>query len=150
MPGGNEVEISAGIFESQCSLYLWRHTDKVVVTNVDGSIFKSDFWSFLPRAHLGVAELFTKIAQNGYKFVYFSARSIFESSSTHNHLTQIRQENDTIPDGPLIMNPTSMGWEQFKVATLNDIKALFPENSFVAGYGVQKVRVIHFQMIQWI
>lgn len=146
------MEISAGTFQSKCFLYAWRHTDKLVVSDVDGTITKSDFLGhFLPMigrdwTQLGVAELFTKIDQNGYKFIYLSARPISQSSTTRDFLGRIQQENHTLPDGPVILNPTSLlsalhrevitgKPEQFKIASLNEIKALFPENPFFAGYG---------------
>ncbi len=63
-------------------------------------------------------------------------------------MASIRQGDVNLPDGPLLLNPTSLmnalhreviekKPEKFKIACLNDIKTLFPEgnNPLFAGYG---------------
>ena len=63
-------------------LYLWNHTDRVVISDVDGTITKSD-----KRGHLltnlgvdwsqqGVCNLMQKIHAQGYKVLYLTARAI--------------------------------------------------------------------------
>ncbi|EDX06145.1 GD10183 [Drosophila simulans] len=98
-------------------------------------------------AQLGVAQLFSKIEQNGYKLLYLSARAIGQSRVTREYLRSIRQGNVMLPDGPLLLNPTSLisafhreviekKPEQFKIACLSDIRDLFPDKEpFYAGYG---------------
>lgn len=97
-------------------------------------------------AQLGVAQLFSKIEANGYKLLYLSARAIGQSRVTREYLRSIRQGDVKLPDGPLLLNPTSLisalhrevierKPEQFKIACLSDIRALFPQNPFYAGYG---------------
>lgn len=156
-PGMNEVEFSVttayqGTSRCKCYLFRWKHTDKVVISDIDGTITKSDVLGhILPMvgkdwAQLGVAELFTKIERNGYKLLYLSARAIGQSRATRDYLRSIQQGSLKLPDGPLLLNPTSLisafhrevierKPEQFKIACLSDIKALFPENPFYAGYG---------------
>lgn len=156
-PGMNELEFSVttayqGTSRCKCYVFRWRHTDKVVISDIDGTITKSDVLGhILPMvgkdwAQLGVAELFTKIEKNGYKLLYLSARAIGQSRATRDYLRSIQQGNVKLPDGPLLLNPTSLisafhreviekKPEEFKIACLSDIKALFPENPFYAGYG---------------
>jgi len=80
--------------------------------------------------------------------VYLSARAIGQASFTKDYLASIRQGDTNLPDGPLLLNPTSLmnafhrevierTPEKFKIACLNDIKSLFPDdlNPFFAGYG---------------
>ena len=99
-------------------------------------------------AQSGVASLFTKIAANGYQVVYLSARAIGQASITKDYLASIRQGDLNLPDGPLLLNPTSLVSalhreviekkpEKFKIACLRDIQKLFPveRNPFYAGYG---------------
>jgi phosphatidate phosphatase LPIN len=98
-------------------------------------------------AQIGVAELFSKIEENGYKMLYLSARAIGQSRATRDYLKSIRQGDVKLPDGPLLLNPTSLisafhrevierKPEQFKIECLSDIKRLFGEkNPFYAGYG---------------
>lgn len=156
-PGMNELQFSVttayqGTSRCKCYVFRWKHTDKVVISDIDGTITKSDVLGhILPMvgkdwAQLGVAELFTKIERNGYKLLYLSARAIGQSRATRDYLRSIQQGNVKLPDGPLLLNPTSLisafhrevierKPEQFKIACLSDIKALFPENPFYAGYG---------------
>ncbi|EDW85653.2 uncharacterized protein Dwil_GK23042, isoform D [Drosophila willistoni] len=156
--GMNEIEFSVttayqGTTRCKCYLFRWKHNDKIVISDIDGTITKSDVLGhILPMvgkdwAQLGVAQLFSKIEQNGYKLLYLSARAIGQSRVTREYLRSIRQGNVMLPDGPLLLNPTSLisafhreviekKPEQFKIACLSDIRDLFPSKEpFYAGYG---------------
>lgn len=67
---------------ARCHIYLWKWDDRVVVSDIDGTITKSDVLGhILPIigndwAQSGVAQLFTQIQDNGYKMLYLSARAI--------------------------------------------------------------------------
>ena len=63
-------------------------------------------------------------------------------------MRSIKQGDLSLPDGPLLLNPTSLvnafhreviekKPEEFKISCLSDIQALFPAdtNPFYAGYG---------------
>lgn len=99
-------------------------------------------------AQSGVAKLFTKIKDNGYKLLYLSARAIGQSRVTRDYLKSIKQEDLSLPEGPVLLNPTSLlnafhreviekKPEEFKISCLKDIQALFPTDNkpFYAGYG---------------
>lgn len=99
-------------------------------------------------AQSGVAKLFTKIKDNGYKLLYLSARAIGQSRVTRDYLKSIKQEDLSLPEGPVLLNPTSLlnafhreviekKPEEFKISCLKDIQALFPADNkpFYAGYG---------------
>lgn len=155
--GTNEVQFSVttayqGTSRCKCFVFYWKYNDKVVISDVDGTITKSDVLGHLMPlvgrdwAQIGVAELYSKIEENGYKMLYLSARAIGQSRTTREYLRSIRQGDVNLPDGPLLLNPTSLlsafhreviekKPELFKIACLNDIKALFPSNPFYAGYG---------------
>ena len=157
--GVNEVVFSVttayqGTTRCKCFIYKWRWDDKIVISDIDGTITKSDVLGhILPIvgkdwAQSGVAQLFTKIKNNGYKLLYLSARAIGQARVTREYLKSIKQGNLSLPDGPLLLNPTSLisafhreviekKPEEFKISCLSDIKALFPEDSepFYAGYG---------------
>ncbi|XP_052843397.1 phosphatidate phosphatase LPIN2 isoform X4 [Drosophila gunungcola] len=156
--GMNEIEFSVttayqGTTRCKCYLFRWKHNDKVVISDIDGTITRSDVLGhILPMvgkdwAQLGVAQLFSKIEQNGYKLLYLSARAIGQSRVTREYLRSIRQGNVMLPEGPLLLNPTSLisafhreviekKPEQFKIACLSDIRDLFPDKEpFYAGYG---------------
>lgn len=55
------------------NLFYWDHTEKIVISDVDGTITKSDIGGHvLPRlgisdwAHEGIAKLYSDISKNGY------------------------------------------------------------------------------------
>ncbi|XP_011141713.1 phosphatidate phosphatase LPIN3 isoform X3 [Harpegnathos saltator] len=157
--GPNEVVFSVttayqGTTRCKCHIYKWKWDDKIVISDIDGTITKSDVLGhILPIvgkdwAQSGVAQLFTKIKNNGYKLLYLSARAIGQAKVTREYLKSIRQGDLSLPEGPLLLNPTSLisafhreviekKPEEFKISCLSDIQALFPEGSkpFYAGYG---------------
>lgn len=171
VPGMNEVQFSVttayqGTTRCSCHLYLWKWNDKIVISDIDGTITKSDVLGHvLPVigrdwAQSGVAELFTKIVNNGYHIIYLSARAIGQASFTKDYLASIRQGDVNLPDGPLLLNPTSLmnalhreviekKPEKFKIACLNDIKSLFPDehNPLFAGYGNRENDVIAYTAV---
>ncbi|XP_054266582.1 phosphatidate phosphatase LPIN3 isoform X2 [Macrosteles quadrilineatus] len=157
--GANEIEFSVttayqGTTRCKCFLFKWRYDDKIVVSDIDGTITKSDVLGhILPIvgkdwAQSGVAKLFTKIKDNGYKLLYLSSRAIGQSRLTREYLKSIKQEDLSLPEGPMLLNPTSLisafhteviekKPEEFKISCLRDVQALFPQNCqpFYAGYG---------------
>ena len=56
----------------------------------------------------GVAQLFTRLSNNGYKLLYLSARAIGQSRLTKELLKNIKQGDLVLPTGPLLLNPTSL------------------------------------------
>ncbi|XP_014674610.1 PREDICTED: phosphatidate phosphatase LPIN2-like isoform X2 [Priapulus caudatus] len=156
-PGPNEITFSVttkmqGTTRCYSTIYLWNYDDKLVISDVDGTITKSDVLGHvLPYigkdwAQSGVTQLFNAITENGYKFVYLSARAIGQFKGTKDYLKSIKQGDVSLPDGPLLLNPSSLlsalhrevierNPEKFKIQCLRDIKALFPTNPFYAGYG---------------
>lgn len=164
--GANEVTFSVttqyqGTTRCTCYVYLWNWDDKIVVSDIDGTITKSDvLGQVLPMighvlpyisndwSQVGIARLYSMIADNGYKFLYLSARAIGQSKLTRDYLRSIRQGEVSLPDGPLLLSPSSLVSafhkevierkpEEFKISCLKDIKELFPSsnNPFLAGFG---------------
>ena len=57
----------------------------------------------------GIANLYTAVARNGYRFLYLSARAIGQSQFTRAYLRSVRQPgNVSLPDGPLLLSPSSL------------------------------------------
>lgn len=157
--GSNEVVFSVttayqGTTKCVCNIYLWNYDDKIIISDIDGTITKSDVLGhILPIigkdwAQLGVAKLFSKIQNNGYQFLYLSARAIGQARITRDYLRSVKQGDICLPDGPLLLSPTSLfnalhreviekRPEDFKISCLKDIRALFPSSSFpfYAGFG---------------
>lgn len=84
-------------------IYLWDYTTKIVISDVDGTITKSDVLGHvLPEfghdwSHPGIANLFTEINGNGYQMLYLTARAIGQSGSTRDYITNLRQGYFTLP-----------------------------------------------------
>jgi phosphatidate phosphatase LPIN len=157
-PGSNEIVFSVttalqGTTKITSNIFLWNYDDKVIVSDIDGTITKSDVWGqVLPIfgrdwSQAGVADLFTAIERNQYKFMYLSARAIGQSKITRDLLRSINQNGFTLPEGPLLVTPSSLFTafqkeviekkpEEFKISCLKDIQSLFPShNPYHAGYG---------------
>ena len=145
---------TSGIQTLKSSIYLWPSSSKIVISDVDGTITRSDvLGQVLPVlgkdwTHEGVTELFTKITNQGYKILYLTSRAIGQSTMTKSYLDSLIQEKKTLPPGPLIMSPdglfTSLKREVIerkphllKIPVLSEIKNLFPQGltPFFAGFG---------------
>ncbi|KRY71395.1 Phosphatidate phosphatase LPIN3 [Trichinella pseudospiralis] len=158
-PGTNKARFSVttkyqGTCICECYIFVWKWDDKVVVSDIDGTITKSDvLGQILPImggqwAQSGVAQLFTRIVDNNYRILYLSARAIGQSTWTKNYLNSVVQDRLYLPDGPLLLSPTSLisalhreiiekKPEVFKTSCLMEIRALFPASAdpFYAGFG---------------
>ncbi|KAI3991995.1 hypothetical protein MKX01_014886 [Papaver californicum] len=135
-------------------IFLWKYNTRIVVSDVDGTITKSDvLGQFMPLvgkdwSQTGVAHLFSAIEENGYKFIYLSARSVSQAYLTRQFLINLKQDGKALPDGPVVISPDGLfpslyrevirrAPHEFKIGCLEDIKALFPLDShpFYAGFG---------------
>ena len=157
---------SSGIQTLKSSIYLWSFNSKIVISDVDGTITRSDvLGQVLPMlgrdwTHEGVTELFTKIINQGYKIIYLTSRAIGQSTMTKNYLDSLIQEKKTLPAGPLIMSPdglfTSLKREVIerkphllKIPVLSELKNLFPQNvaPFYAGFGNRETDGVAYRYV---
>jgi LNS2 (Lipin/Ned1/Smp2) len=91
-------------------IYLWNALDKIVVVDVDGTITKSTllgFWNTAVRrnyshvsCHDGVCEFLTSIPN--VRCIYLTNRPITYAEPTRGFLTELRQGENRLPEGPLI------------------------------------------------
>ena len=170
--GRNEIcfisrTASSGIQTLKSSIYLWPSSTKLVISDVDGTITRSDvLGQLLPIlgrdwTHEGVIELFTAIEKRGYKIVYVTARAIGQSTMTKNYLDSLIQEKKTLPAGPLFMSPdgifTSLKREVIerkphllKIPLLTELKNLFPEGvkPFFAGFGNRETDGVAYRYLE--
>ncbi|XP_068637624.1 phosphatidate phosphatase PAH2-like isoform X2 [Aristolochia californica] len=135
-------------------IYLWKWNTRIVVSDVDGTITKSDvLGQFMPLvgkdwSQTGVAHLFSAIKENGYQLLFLSARAIAQAYLTRQFLFNLKQDGKLLPDGPVVISPDGLfpslyrevirrAPHEFKIACLEDIRALFPSdcNPFYAGFG---------------
>ncbi|KAG5639717.1 hypothetical protein H0H81_005900 [Sphagnurus paluster] len=156
--GTNTITFSlstSGTIACTARIFVWDSTDVVVVSDIDGTITKSDglghVFAMIGRdwTHLGVAKLYTDITRNGYKIMYLTSRAIGQADATRDYLKGIKQNDYQLPEGPVIMSPDRLMAslhrevimrkpEVFKMACLRDIQRLFGEasrNPFYAGFG---------------
>uniref|UniRef100_A0A672ZHE5 phosphatidate phosphatase n=1 Tax=Sphaeramia orbicularis TaxID=375764 RepID=A0A672ZHE5_9TELE len=157
--GANKVVFSVttqyqGTCRCEAAIYLWNWDDRVIISDIDGTITKSDaLGHILPQfgkdwTHQGIAKLYHRIHQNGYKFLYCSARAIGMAAITKGYLQWVNDKGIVLPKGPVLLAPSSLFSalhreviekkpEVFKVACLSDIRDLFnPQRQpFYAAFG---------------
>lgn len=157
--GPNDVVFSITTqYQGTCrcagTIYLWNWNDKIIISDIDGTITKSDaLGQILPQlgkdwTHQGIARLYHSINENGYKFLYCSARAIGMADMTRGYLHWVNDKGTILPRGPLMLSPSSLFSafhreviekkpEKFKIECLNDIKNLFAPSKqpFYAAFG---------------
>ncbi|KAI9190483.1 lipin Ned1 [Blastocladiella emersonii ATCC 22665] len=159
-PGPNHVTFTVtsglqGAAVCHSRIFLWSSTEQVVISDIDGTITKSDalghLFTMVGRdwTHSGVASLYTGVRKNGYQMLYLTSRAIGQAQYTRNYLNKVEQGQYQLPDGPVFLSPDRLVAaftreviqrrpEEFKVACLRDIRALFSPDTkhpFYAGFG---------------
>ncbi|KFV75279.1 Phosphatidate phosphatase LPIN3, partial [Dryobates pubescens] len=168
--GPNEVAFSVttqyqGTCRCEATIYLWNWDDKVVISDIDGTITRSDaLGHILPHlgkdwTHHGIVKLFHKIHLNGYKFLYCSARAIGMAHITKGYLKWVSEQGCCLPKGPILLAPSSLFSafhreviekkpEVFKIACLMDIRNLFATNlPFHAAFGNRASDVYAYKQV---
>lgn len=138
-----KFKLTQGTSQIESDLYLWKSTTPIVISDIDGTITKSDALGHVLNmfgkdwTHPGVATLFQDINRNGYNILYLTARSVGQADTTRQYLHSIVQDGGMkLPKGPVILSPDrTMAAlrreiilkkpEVFKMACLRDIKSLF-------------------------
>ncbi|XP_076872612.1 phosphatidate phosphatase LPIN1 isoform X2 [Brachyhypopomus gauderio] len=169
--GPNDVVFSVttqyqGTCRCEGTIYLWNWNDKIIISDIDGTITRSDtLGHILPTlgkdwTHQGIARLFHKVSQNGYKFMYCSARAIGMAGMTRGYLHWVNESGTMLPQGPVLLSPSSLFSalhreviekkpEKFKVECLTDIKNLFYPNTqpFYAAFGNRATDVYSYKEV---
>uniref|UniRef100_A0A8C9QUD4 phosphatidate phosphatase n=1 Tax=Scleropages formosus TaxID=113540 RepID=A0A8C9QUD4_SCLFO len=169
--GPNDVVFSVttqyqGTCRCEGTIYLWSWDDKIVISDIDGTITRSDtLGHILPTlgkdwTHQGIARLYHKVSQNGYKFLYCSARAIGMADMTRGYLHWVNERGTMLPLGPVLLSPSSLFSalhreviekkpEKFKIECLTDIKNLFHPNTepFYAAFGNRPTDVYSYKEV---
>ncbi|XP_029934997.1 phosphatidate phosphatase LPIN2 isoform X2 [Myripristis murdjan] len=169
--GPNDVTFSITTqYQGTCrcvgTIYLWNWDDKVIISDIDGTITKSDvFGQILPQlgkdwTHQGIAKLYHSVHENGYKFLYCSARAIGMADMTRGYLHWVNDRGTILPQGPLMLSPSSLFSafhreiiekkpEKFKIECLTDIRNLFHPNThpFYAAFGNRESDVFTYKHV---
>ncbi|KAI4316713.1 hypothetical protein L6164_024667 [Bauhinia variegata] len=149
--------------EVDARIYLWKWNTRIVISDVDGTITKSDvLGQFMPMvgvdwSQTGVTHLYSAIKENGYQLLFLSARAISQAYHTRQFLFNLKQNGKALPDGPVVISPDGLfpslyrevirrAPHEFKIGCLEDIKALFPSdcNPFYAGFGNRETDEISY------
>lgn len=166
-PGKNELEYilmkeNAEQKIMSATIYFINNTDKIIVSDIDGTITRSDMRGHVFNAigrdwsQTGVAKIYTELYKRGYHFVYLTSRSIEASQGTKEYINTLKQ-TEKLPDGRIITHTLPPGAiftstfrffkavnnelikkvpQEFKIACLSEIVSLFPgTNPLYAGFG---------------
>ncbi|XP_071688344.1 phosphatidate phosphatase PAH1-like [Rutidosis leptorrhynchoides] len=155
-----------GVQKVDAHIYLWQWNARIVISDVDGTITKSDvLGQFMPLVgkdwtQTGVATLFSAIKENGYQLMFLSARAIVQAYLTRSYLLNLKQDGKALPNGPVVTSPDGLflslfrevirrAPHEFKIACLEDIKSLFPDdyNPFYAGFGNRDTDELSYRKI---
>lgn len=164
--GKNPISFTVNRATCQAYMYLWKHDVPIVISDIDGTITKSDalghVLTMIGRdwTHVGVAKLYTDIANNGYNIFYLTSRSVGQADTTRAYLAGIVQDGYKIPQGPVIMSPDRTiaalrreiylrKPEVFKMACLRDILNLFGSRKtpFYAGFGNRLTDALSYRSV---
>ncbi|XP_060668605.1 phosphatidate phosphatase PAH1 isoform X2 [Ziziphus jujuba] len=155
-----------GTQQVDAHIYLWKWNARIVISDVDGTITKSDvLGQFMPLVgkdwtQSGVAKLFSAIKENGYQLLFLSARAIVQAYLTRSFLLNLKQDGKALPNGPVVISPDGLfpslfrevirrAPHEFKIACLEDIRRLFPSdyNPFYAGFGNRDTDELSYRKI---
>jgi phosphatidate phosphatase LPIN len=167
--GANTVQFSVvsgfqGKAVCSAKIFLWDHDTKVVISDVDGTITKSDVLGHVLTmvgrdwTHAGVANYYTNIAKNGYQFLYLTSRAIGQAGYTREYLAGVEQDQYQLPEGPVLLSPDRLVQaftreviqrrpQEFKISCLKDVKKLFGKSPFYAGFGNRITDAISYRAV---
>ena len=165
-PGPNPVSFTVNKATCSAVMYYWHYDVPVVISDIDGTITKSDALGHLLNmvgrdwTHPGVAKLYSDIVANGFNMFYLTSRSVGQADTTRAYLNGIVQEGWRLPKGPVIMSPDRTiaalrrevylrKPEVFKMACLRDILSLYPgkTNPFYAGFGNRLTDALSYRTV---
>ncbi|KAI0106761.1 LNS2-domain-containing protein [Daldinia grandis] len=165
-PGENSMSFTVNRATCQAYMFLWQYDTPVVISDIDGTITKSDALGHVLNmigrdwTHTGVAKLYSDIVENGYNIMYLTSRSVGQADTTRAYLYGIVQDGYRLPKGPTILSPdrTMAALRReiylrkphvFKMATLRDIRSLYgPDNHcFYAGFGNRLTDQISYRTV---
>jgi hypothetical protein len=170
-PGRNRVVFSVnsalqGKQYVECSIFLLKASTRLVVSDIDGTVTRSDvFGQLMPLlgrdwTHGGVASLFHSIARNGFQIVYLTSRAIGQANVTRTYIRGLKQDGLFLPDGPILMSPDRLMAsfrrevidrqpQIFKIMALTELKHLFPpwHNPYYAGFGNRVTDILAYKAV---
>ena len=157
----------------RCAVYFWRSSDRVVLSDVDGTITKSDvgghIWTKMGFEFVqkDIVEILERVNGNGHRLIYLTARGIGQCAATRKYLF-----NDlNVPYGAVLCSPSTLRAalyrevvqkrpQQFKIPTLSAVQWAFggddgvdgvdgkgTASPFVAGFGNRDTDAISYAAV---
>ncbi len=165
-PGENSMSFTVNRATCSAFMFLWKHETPVVISDIDGTITKSDALGHVLNmigrdwTHAGVAKLYSDITTNGYNIMYLTSRPVGQSDSTRAYVAGVLQDGYRLPRGPTILSPDRMMAalrreiylrkpHVFKMSTLRDIRSLYGSEwrPFYAGFGNRLTDQISYRTV---
>lgn len=97
-PGPNSMSFTVNRATCTAYMYLWSHSTPIVISDIDGTITKSDALGHVLNmigrdwTHIGVAKLYTEIVGNGYNIMYLTSRAVGQADTTRGYLSGVVQD----------------------------------------------------------
>ena len=146
------------------AIYLIPHSSKFIISDIDGTITKSDFRGFVGGNlgfdvhHRDVVRFLHNVYSNGYNVIYLSARPVAFDQGTREYLFEHLQNSDggySLPRGPLFLNPTPtdcLGVTDpsiIKTSILNIVLGVFQsdDNIIVGAFGNKETDTIAYRNV---
>eukprot|EP00934_Nitzschia_sp_Nitz4_P002830 Nitzschia sp. Nitz4//scaffold110_size71422//49998//51233//NITZ4_005879-RA/size71422-processed-gene-0.24-mRNA-1//-1//CDS//3329533104//2820//frame0 len=115
-PGRNPVRYlllhnGAVVGVALANIYLWSASDKVIVSDIDGTITCSNAGGIYDtiltenysHCHDDICELLSSlVVDDDVHIVYVTSRPVSLASTTRKFLHNLRQDNHRLPDGPIL------------------------------------------------
>ena len=141
-------------------IYLWNYNDKIIISDYDGTITRTDvIGMFFGWTHKKVALLYNNLDRNGYKIIYLTARPVCTHERTKNTLFSLTQDSLKMPKGPVLMSPDGFFIslkkevidrtpQEFKIECLTNVLNLFSGTQpFYAGIGNKQSDVYAYEAV---
>ena len=144
---------------AEARIFLWNHSESVVVCDIDGTVTRNDVRGFVDsvvaeaptNAHVGVCDFFDQISSKA-QILYLTSRPLVLADATRTFLANLKQNSQQsqrppfrdafMPDGPVILSRTNLVGalyselvmktpHEFKTWALSDVRRAF---GYAAGH----------------
>lgn len=124
----NDDYVDTGVF-----VYNYDQiSNNIVVTDIDGTITKSDFPGIVPGIgrywlQKDCIRLYRAISKNNYIFIYLTARPLGDYKDTKDYIKSVKESKLHLPEGPVILNKKGaihslLYADEFKAEVMTDLK----------------------------
>jgi len=95
---------------AQANIFLWKHSDSIVVSDIDGTITKTNARGIVGTimteqyekvCHEGICDILSRLSESS-RVVYLTSRPLALANQTRRFLSSLKQGNQTLPIGPLL------------------------------------------------